>query len=275
MKRAVYLLALLSCSSLANANDSAAIRLGGRLEFKKTADIAMLTEDLLISTNKVRVDYTFRNESNQDIEELIAFPIQEDVWEYDTLEASERADFIKQYIDGIDFKLSSSEPTTPVEHELKIDNNVAHVTYHWKQKFPAGKTVTVSHEYQPSGGFITPSYLADGDKSHKNFVDEYKNGKEWQNVIRNYCIEPKLNEWTFQHGISVSQVHYILTTGANWKAPIQHFKLTIKKDTPEQKVSLCADDIKKIDSSTFQLEKNNFLPTQDLRVLFINPNVEP
>ena len=258
MKRAVCLLALFGYSLSAHANDSAAVRLGGRLEFKKTADIAMLTEDLLISANKVQVNYTFRNETNQDIEELIAFPIQEDVWEYDTLEVAERADFIKRYIEGIAFKLTSSEQVTSVEHELKIDNNVAHITYHWKQKFPAGKTVTVSHEYQPAGGFITPKTATEW-------------GKDWQTMVNDYCIEPKLNDWIFQHGIMANQVHYILTTGANWKAPIQHFKLTIKKDTPEQKVSLCADNLKKIDNMTFQLEQNNFLPTEDLRVLFINP----
>lgn len=258
MKHIATLIILLSYSLLANANDSAAVRLAGRLEFKKTNDIAMLTEDLYISANKVRVNYTFRNESKQDIEELIAFPIQEDVWEYDTLEVPDRAEFIKNFIDGIAFKLTSSEAVTPVEHELKIDNNIAHVTYHWKQKFPAGKIVTVSHEYQPAGGFITPKSATEW-------------GKEWKTIVDDYCIDPKLNEWIFQHGQWSNQVHYILKTGANWKAPIEHFKLTIKKDTPEQKVSLCADNIKKIDSTTFQLEQDNFLPKLDLHVLFINP----
>ncbi len=258
MKHTATLIALLGYSLFANANDSAAVRLAGRLEFKKTHDIAMLTEDLMISANKVRVTYTFRNESKQDIEEIIAFPIQEDVWEYESLDVPDRAEFVKNFIDGIAFKLTSSETVSPVEHELKIDNNVAHLTYHWTQKFPAGKIITVSHEYQPAGGFITPKSATEW-------------GKEWKTIVDDYCIEPKLNEWIFQHGLSTNQVHYILTTGANWKAPIEHFKLTIKKETPAQKVSLCADNIKKIDDITFQLEQNNFLPSRDLRVLFINP----
>jgi hypothetical protein len=258
MKYITLIILVLSFSSLAHANDSTAVRVGGRLEFKKTHDIAMLTEDLIISANKVRVIYTFRNESKQDIEEIIAFPIQEEVWEYDSLEVSERTQFVKNFIDGIAFKLISSEPVSPVEHELKIEHNVAYLSYHWKQKFPAGEIVTVSHEYQPAGGFITP-------KSMKEW------GKDWKTIVDDYCIEPKLNEWIFQHGQSTNQVHYILKTGANWKAPIKHFKLTIKKETPAQKVSLCADNIQKIDDTTFQLEENNFLPDRDLRVLFINP----
>ncbi len=250
MKHTIPLIALLSFSLLANANDSAAIRLGGRLEYKKTNAIAMLTEDLIISAHKVRVKYTFRNESDLDIEELIAFPIQEEIWEEVDL-----ADFVKQ----IDFKLTSDAPVSPVEHEAKMSNeHLATVVFHWKQKFPAGKIVTVSHEYQPSGGFITPKSLTDW-------------GKEWQTIVDDYCIEPKLNAWILEHGQWTDQVHYILTTGANWKAPIEHFKLTIQKDTPAQRVSLCAENIKKINDTTFQLEQDNFLPTRDLKVLFINP----
>lgn len=265
MKYAALIIALLSCSSLVHANDSEAVLSGGRLEFKKTNDIAMLSEDLTLSARKVQVNYTFRNESDQDIEELIAFPIQEQIWEEVNL-----ADLIK----NIDFKLTSDAPVSAVDHEEKITaDNMAHVVFHWKQKFPAGKVVTVSHEYQPAGGFIIPSYPVDGDKSARSFVDEYKNGKEWQSMVKDYCIEPKLNEWIFQHGQLANQVHYILTTGANWKAPIQHFKLTIKKGTPTEKISLCADNIKKINDTTFQLEQDNFLPTRDLQVLFINPNL--
>jgi hypothetical protein len=250
MKQQAFFIALLGLPLFTAANDSAAVRLGGQLEFKKTADIAMLTEDLQISANKVQVRYTFRNDSAQDIEEMIAFPIQEEVWEEVDLNT-----FVKQ----INFKLSSDYPVTPVEHDVKQSkDNIVHVTFHWKQTFPAGKTVTVSHEYQASGGFITPKSVTEW-------------GKEWKTIVDDYCIEPSLNEWIFQHGQWSNQVHYILKTGANWKAPIEHFKLTIKKETPAQKVSLCADGIKKIDATTFQLEKTHFLPDRDLKVLFINP----
>jgi Domain of unknown function (DUF4424) len=40
-------------------------------------------------------------------------------------------------------------------------------------------------------------------------------------------------------------VHYILKSGANWKGPIQKFKLTLVKRTPKDKISLCMPDTKK------------------------------
>ncbi|CAG1020229.1 hypothetical protein DOJK_00192 [Patescibacteria group bacterium] len=261
MKKLIVLV-LLSYSFAGFANDSAAVRIGGQLEFKKTDDIAMVTENLMISVNKVRVDYTFHNDTDHDIEELIAFPIEEEVFEYDALEAKERDEFLKDYIKNINFKLNSSAKVSNVEHEIKFDKNIVHVTYHWKQLFPAGKTISVSHEYVPSGGFVTSVGAS---------PKEWNEWHNWQTVQKDYCVEPKLNDWIFKNSQWVNQVHYILKTGANWKKPIERFKLIIKKESPEQKVSLCADGLKKINDTTFQLEKTDFLPIEDLRVLFINP----
>lgn len=267
MKQTVILITLLVFSLFAYANDSTAVIVGGRLEFKKSHDITLLTEDLFISTEKVRVTYRFRNESRQDIEETIVFPIEQAMWDYQ----DDNTSYLTDFVNSIDFKLSSDAPVTPVEHEVSFDKKreTARVIFHWKQKFPAGKIITVHHEYQPNGGFIISKYANEAGElvsSKKAWV------KEWQPLIDEYCIEPKLNDWIFQHGVSTNVVHYILTTGANWKTPIQHFRLRIQKDNPQQKVSLCADNIKKINSTTFQLEQDNFLPGRDLRVLFINPN---
>ena len=255
-------LALFAYSMISMANDSAALRIGGRLEFKKTDDIAMVTENLTISPNKVRVDYTFRNDTDHDIEELIAFPIEEEVFEYDALEAKERENFLKDYVKNIEFKINSSAKTSKVNHELKFDNNIVHTTYYWTQTFPAGKTISVSHEYAPSGGFVTSAGAS---------VKEWNEWHNWQQMQKDYCIDPKLNEWVYKNSQWVNQVHYILKTAANWKAPIERFKLIIKKDSAKQKVSLCAEGLKKLNDTTFQLEKNHYTPTEDLRVLFINP----
>jgi hypothetical protein len=175
---------------------------------------------------------------------------------------AERAEFEKYFVGDIAFKLTSSAVVSPVKYELKIKDSVAYITYYWTQKFPAGKIITVSHEYIPAGGLDTP------DK------DDDWNGFWKRNYVDLYCIEPKLNQWVLQYRKWAVPVHYILTTGANWKAPIGHFKLTIKKETPEQKVSLCVDNIKKIDDMTFQLENNNFLPDSDLNVLFIDTPID-
>ena len=256
MKLSVLLISLLCFSSSLYANDSAAVRIGGRLEFKKSQAITLLSEDLLISPGKVKVNYSFMNETAQDIEELIAFPIQEEMyWESENVDLSE---FVKQ----INFRLNSSEAVSDIKHEASFSKDyVAKVVFYWTQKFPAGKVVKVSHEYQAAGGFITP----------KSF-NEW--GNDWNAVTQEYCIEPGLNQWIINKGLWTNEVHYILTTGANWKRPIQHFKLTIKKENPAQKVSLCMNNIKKINETTFQVEQNNFVPEHDLKILFINPPAE-
>ena len=69
---------------------------------------------------------------------------------------------------------------------------------------------------------------------------------------------------------SIDRVHYILKTGANWKGPIGRFVLRIVKDKPAQKSSVCMDGFRKADTRTFVLEKRNFVPTQDLKIAFIN-----
>ena len=42
------------------------------------------------------------------------------------------------------------------------------------------------------------------------------------------------------------------------------------KDTPKQKSSVCLDGFRKVDARTFVLEKTSFVPTQDLKVAFID-----
>ena len=64
-------------------------------------------------------------------------------------------------------------------------------------------------------------------------------------------------------------VHYILTTGANWKGPIKNFKLTIAKHVPADKVSVCIPDTRKVSPTTFEVVRHDFVPKEDLNILFI------
>ena len=57
------------------ANDSEAELAAGGLVLKKTYDIEMKSEDLSISSERVRVKYQFLNSSSQDISTVIAFPL--------------------------------------------------------------------------------------------------------------------------------------------------------------------------------------------------------
>ncbi len=69
-------LALLAWGSLPTlANDSTAELGAGGLILSRSDVIEMAEEDLFVSEEQVRVDYVFRNRSEQDVETLVAFPM--------------------------------------------------------------------------------------------------------------------------------------------------------------------------------------------------------
>jgi hypothetical protein len=74
MKRnLIFLLAALAVP--AAANDSTAGHDAGGLVLTRSADIDMVSEDLFVSADRVRVRYVFRNRSPRDIRTIVAFPM--------------------------------------------------------------------------------------------------------------------------------------------------------------------------------------------------------
>ena len=57
------------------ANDSVAERGAGGLILSRTDAVSMLSENLSISATRVDVDYVFRNETDADVETIVAFPM--------------------------------------------------------------------------------------------------------------------------------------------------------------------------------------------------------
>lgn len=57
------------------ANDSSAELSAGGIVLTKNSDIEMLSEDLYVSAELVRVKYVFYNRSNRDVDLLVAFPM--------------------------------------------------------------------------------------------------------------------------------------------------------------------------------------------------------
>src|SRR5262245_57618271 len=62
-------------TSPVKANDSSAELAIGGLVFVKNADIQMLSEDLFVSADEIRVGYRFLNRSSRDITLQVAFPL--------------------------------------------------------------------------------------------------------------------------------------------------------------------------------------------------------
>lgn len=140
--------------------------------------------------------------------------------------------------------------------------------YHWPQTFPAGTTVSISHEYdnRPAGGLF----------SWEEPPPDYT-----QEVQDTYCVDAgtsralaKLTAQKSDDGEVYSMgeawyIAYVLKTANSWAGPIKNFKLTVDKGDPANIVSLCADGIKKTGPTTFVMEKTNYTPSRDLDILVV------
>lgn len=75
MRALAILFAFALAGASARANDSTAELGVGGLVLTRTADVEMLSEDLYVSLDEVRVRYRFRNRTRADVATVVAFPI--------------------------------------------------------------------------------------------------------------------------------------------------------------------------------------------------------
>jgi len=154
---------------------------------------------------------------------------------------------------------------------------VTHITR--KQIFPAGKTITVEHEYMPvAGGSVGGALVAEYRKNPETrFADYAKQycidrpflagfDKAYAAKLKTYAAKgvdyagvPHMEHW----------VSYVLKSGANWKGPIKDFRLVIDKEKPDNLLSFCGTGVKKISPTRFEVRKTNFEPSSDLDILIV------
>lgn len=133
------------------------------------------------------------------------------------------------------------------------------VRYFWEQVFKAGQNLKIHHDYTPvTGGSVY--YVSD-------------------ELIADYCIDAgtrkameKVAATAMAAGsnlyVILTDLEYVLRTANTWKGSIGKFRMTLDKEDPKAIVSLCAEGLKKTSPTTFVLEKTNYNPSQDIRVLF-------
>ncbi len=242
-----------------NANDSIATLGAGGIVFSHTEAIVMESEDLFISEEKIRVAYQFHNMTDKDITTRVAFPVPE--FPQDP-ENDININLDTETKNPMNFSVVVEGEAQKFDTEVKKFDGLVKVTHHWQQVFPAGKTLSIQHEYVPASGGESVLYFEPPVR---------------QTLIKDYCIEPPLVKWIeknnhYETGKYISPVYvdYILTTGANWKDSIKKFRLTLQKLNPEDKISFCGTGVKKVNAWTFVMEKDNFIPAKDLKILFLH-----
>ena len=147
-------------------------------------------------------------------------------------------------------------------------------TYFWRQTFPAGREVAVEHRYRPAVGESAgtswgstwwpkdPAYAE--RRRHYCADDDFIASAE--RARRPGDSSPPLTE---------QRIEYVLTTGANWKAPIGDFRMVVDKGDPASLVSFCGEGVRKTGPTTFEVRHSNFTPTRDVSVLILKPLPRP
>jgi hypothetical protein len=154
------------------------------------------------------------------------------------------------------------------------------VTFHWMQTFAPGTTV-VEHSYRPVIGqrFIVPKddgkieASGSGDPKRDFCIDE-----PTESAIRALQAQKRraTPDDTLLSGYTLA---YILQTARNWSGSIGTFHLTLtggrisgdmSTGGETRVVSLCTDlPLKRTGPSRFEATVSNYVPKEDLRVLFI------
>ncbi len=302
-------MALASClSEAALANDSSAQLAAGGLVLTKSDSIEMQTEDLEISRSAVKVRYTFVNTAKQDVVSRVAFPLPpvggRAFFEMDIaipLDSPDNFLGFETRVDGKPVKMEIEQkamlgtadrtawlranaiplaphlgpaqeamdrlaPARRAEAErlglLDEDGYPAwslETTYHWLQRFPAGVPLVVEHRYRPSvGGTVATMLGSDADPE----------------TVRTYCVDAALLS-ALRRAEAKNVVYsegwldYILVTGGNWKKPIGRFRLVVDKERPEDFVSFCAEGLRKIGPTRFEMTKSDWRPDRNLSILFL------
>jgi hypothetical protein len=324
MRFVIAILMFLGWFVPAAANDSMAeIAIGG-LTLKETDAISLDSEDLYISKDEVRVNYSFTNATDKDVETLVAFPLPDQVYDengegyfhdmkkelefqtrvdgvpitYDIIEqALQEGVDITQRITTLGLPLNASDDAqgfsakvaTLPETELKslLDEGLIHnqggdgppfyastwslrATVTRKQIFPAGKTISVEHRYKPIaggsvGGALNPEFRKeDWSREHgKKFCIEDSWYAAFDKALAgkaNVEVGAPYTEWW---------IGYVLSSGANWKGPIKDFRLVVDKGNADNLVSFCAEGVKKISPTQFEVKKTDFEPRDDLNILIV------
>jgi len=140
--------------------------------------------------------------------------------------------------------------------------------YYWQQTFPRGRTTGIRHRYRPiAGGAVVTG------------VHQLQTNSHSTDFYRKFCVEPSFVDTvkrSMKPGADYppfgeTNVEYILTTGANWAAPIRRFRLVVDKGAPENLVSFCGDNVKRIGPTKFEMVATDYVPKQDLNVLILSP----
>jgi hypothetical protein len=142
--------------------------------------------------------------------------------------------------------------------------------YFWRQTFPPGRELVVEHRYKPSVG------QSAGTSWGSSW---FAKDPHYAEARRRYCVDDDFLasvQRSRRPGedfapLTEERIDYVLTTGANWKAPIGDFRMVVDKGSAANIVSFCGEGVRKIGPTQFEVRHTNFTPTRDVAILILKP----
>jgi hypothetical protein len=267
----------------------------------------MLSEDLFISLDEIRVRYRFLNTSNRDITVHVAFPLPD-------LKASSFDDAVMIPTDDpvnfVGFATTADGQPVRANVEQKIyvndrDQTQALTRLHIPlspfaaqdviEKLPAAEKASlkrlglVDEDGLPLWTLKTTFFWQQQFAAGRETVIEHRYKPSVGTVVpvdaaglakllksadyRKYCVDQDLLATLAKSKSILSQwsIEYVLKTGANWAGPIKDFRLVVDKGSPDNLVSFCGQGVRRIGPTQFEMKKPDFTPQQDLAVLILKP----
>lgn len=307
------------------ANDSSAEKAAGGLVLRQDRDIDMVSEDLYVSPDEVRVRYVFRNRARQARRITVAFPMPDRDMSYEMeSEVAYPEGFAtlvdgrpvrmsverKAMVDGVDrsaelVRLGIPVAPPPGERAFHVAQAIGRLPlaaqqrlarlglidreafadteryivprwtvqeiWHWDQVFPAGRDLRVEHRYRPGVGGTAGVALASR---------EWRVGEHGRAYQAEYCTDADflagIDRMTARAERAQSgwpmerRLRYILTTGGNWRSPIGEFRMVVDKGDPDAIVSFCAEGVRRLSPTQFEVRRRNWRPDRDLAVLIVS-----
>jgi hypothetical protein len=141
-----------------------------------------------------------------------------------------------------------------------------------QQEFPPGRPVTVEHRYRTSLGVSFDTVLRKAVRESKGMQQEFARYRS------EFCVDDALLKGIDKLAgdapentakLREQRISYILKTGANWSGPIKDFRMVIDKGRADRLTSFCADNVRKLSPTTFEMRAKDFTPSRDMKILII------
>jgi hypothetical protein len=141
-----------------------------------------------------------------------------------------------------------------------------HVSFYWKQRFPARSTVELVQSYRPVVG---GSYVLANQSGKASLAGYCGTPHALQQIVEEKERHPLSNPEDIAY--YERKVDYILTTANNWEGPIGHFRLTIATDSPDEILSSCMSGLRRMDATHYEAIRTHFRPARNLQILILQP----